>query len=67
MVSGASETGALGACLVAGVGAGCFQNIHEAVTQMVKIEAIYPPQAATAAIYQQKFQRFIEILDWMSR
>jgi hypothetical protein len=52
---------------VAGVGAGCFADIGEGVKRMVKIEAVYHPQSATASIYQRKFQRFLEILDWMSR
>jgi L-xylulokinase len=67
LVPQASETGALGACLVAGVGAGCFADIDEGVKRMVKIEATFHPQSATASIYQRKFQRFLEILDWMSR
>ena len=60
------QTGALGDCIMAGVGAGVFADLHEAITRMVRIGEVYEPNPAYAARYQKKYERFVELLEKMS-
>lgn len=57
------QTGALGDCIMAGVGAGIFPDLQTAVQQMVRTRKVYAPNPAYAAVYQQKYARFVDVLE----
>lgn len=57
------QTGALGDCIMAGVGAGIFSDIPQAVKEMVRIRAVYEPNPERADAYQRKYERFVELLE----
>jgi L-xylulokinase len=57
------QTGALGDCIMAGVGASLFPSIQDAVNSMVRIREVYEPNLAHAEIYQKKYERFVELLE----
>lgn len=52
------EPGAKGAAMGAGVACGIFENLEEAVAQMVHIGKIYSPQKNNRQIYSEKFARY---------
>jgi L-xylulokinase len=56
------QTGALGDCIMAGVGAGVFADFQEAINRMVRIREIYEPNPEYAEVYQKKYERFVELL-----
>jgi L-xylulokinase len=60
------QTGALGGCIMAGVGAGLFPSIQDAVNRMVRIREVYEPNLTHAEIYQKKYERFVELLERMT-
>ncbi|MGE5494808.1 MAG: xylulokinase [Burkholderiales bacterium] len=53
-VSGASEGGAYGACMVAGVGAGIWSSLKEACNNL-KTETVNEPQMKNKAIYDELY------------
>jgi L-xylulokinase len=57
------QTGTLGDCIIASVGAGVFSDIREAVKQMVRIREMYEPNPNYAEIYQKKYARFVDVLE----
>jgi len=57
------QTGALGDCIMAGVGAGVFPSIQDAVNSMVRIREVYEPNPVYGEIYQKKYERFVELLE----
>lgn len=61
------ETGALGACIAAGIGIGAFSSVEQAVDAMVRTKETYQPDPTAAGAYGEKYERFLEMLDWMSR
>jgi xylulokinase len=56
-----SEAAALGAAILAGIAAGCFGSIREAVDRMVEVKQIYEPNAARGRQYECKYQEYVEI------
>jgi len=56
------QTGALGVCIMAGVGTGVFGDIRSAVKNMVKIKQVYEPDPDNKDVYQKKYKRFLELL-----
>lgn len=54
-----SETGALGAALYAGVGAGVYKSFKEAVDVAVHVKEVYEPNPKLASAYEEGFQRFV--------
>ena len=56
-----TESGALGAALLAGIGSGTFPSVESGITSMVQKEKeIYPRQVNTR-IYNRKFERYKKI------
>lgn len=55
-----SETGALGAALFAGVGAGIYKDCKEAVETAVRITETYEPNPAVYAAYDEAYERFVK-------
>jgi L-xylulokinase len=64
-VPAAEQTGTLGDCIVAGVGAGVFPSIQDAIVQMVSIREVYEPRPEYAEEYRKKYDRFVDLLDRM--
>lgn len=54
----ATELGALGAAMVAGIAAGCFAGYPEAVAAMHRISRLYEPDLGRADLYNQKYGRY---------
>ena len=65
-MSAASEGGAYGAIMVAGVGAGVWENLGEAVS-IVKVETETLPIAANQPAYQDTFEIYKEIYPALKR
>jgi L-xylulokinase len=57
-VPAATELGALGAAMVAGIAAGCFADYAEAVRAMHRIARVYEPDGGRAGLYNQKYERY---------
>jgi xylulokinase len=53
-----SEAGALGAALIAGVGAGIFESYTQGVKVMVKIERTFEPDPRQYEQYQVRYQHY---------
>jgi xylulokinase len=52
------EAAALGAAMLAGIGAGCFADSQEAVQAMVKVsETVFEPDAERHSYYEQRYQQ----------
>lgn len=64
-VSQASELGAMGAALCAGVGAGVFDNLKEAAESWVRIKSVYTPDMKKHAYYQKKYHAYRAVIDAM--
>ena len=58
-----TETGCLGAALYAGVGAGVYEDVYEAVDRAVKTTAIYTPDLARTARYDEAYERFVSVYE----
>jgi len=56
-----SEAASLGAAILAGMAAGCFGGIAEAVDRMVEVKQTYEPNAARCRQYECKYQEYVEI------
>lgn len=62
-VSDAEEVGTLGCAMAAGVGAGCYKDIYEAIEKCVHIRKSYKPHAERYAYYQQKYKLYRNVID----
>ena len=58
-----SETGALGAALYAGVGAGIYADCTEAADRAVKISKRYEPDPTVVDQYEEAFDRFVRVYE----
>jgi xylulokinase len=56
-----SEGAALGAAILAAVGAGVWKNVPEACQQVTKIGASTPPDASQVSIYRQAYPIYQEL------
>jgi len=56
-----SETGALGAALYAGIGAGVYDSYEEAVETAVRIGDEYEPNPDNYDAYDEAYERFVKI------
>lgn len=55
------ETGALGAAIVAGIGAGVYGNYEEAFEKAVKVKEPIMPNQQTFSIYEKRYKEWSEI------
>ena len=62
-VSEAEEMGTLGCAMMAGVGAGCYRDIYEAVEKCVHIRKVYEPNAEYYQYYQDKYRSYCTLLE----
>jgi xylulokinase len=53
-----TEAGALGAAIMAGVGAGIFESYSQAVSAMVKLERSFEPDPHQVERYQSRYQHY---------
>ena len=53
-----TEAGALGAAIIAGVGAGVFDTYAEGVAAMVKLDRTFQPDPTRHTRYQERFQLY---------
>lgn len=58
-----TEQGTLGASICAGVATKHFESFSEAAQSMVKISKTYTPNEQHQAIYEQKYQAYLEVLE----
>lgn len=56
-----TEASSLGAVILAGVGAGVYASVEEAMAQLVKIERVFEPDPARHAAYTERFARYREL------
>ena len=57
-MSAAKEGGAYGAILVAGVGAGIWKDLHEAIKVLKEDEKFYTPNPDTQAAYRKAYEKY---------
>ncbi len=57
-MSAAKEGGAYGAVLVAGVGAGIWKNLHEAIKVLKEDEKFYTPDPKTIPAYRKAYEKY---------
>lgn len=57
----AKEVGACGTCMLAGVAAGAFRDIHEAKNILVKYGKTYTPNSKNTARYRKNFEAYKKI------
>ncbi len=58
-----AETGAHGAALAAGVGAGVYASLQEAATQGVHIQQVYNPDAQNRAQYEARYAVYVALIE----
>ena len=56
-----SEAASLGAAILAGVAAGRFAGVHEAVDCMVAVERTYDPNEENHRRREDKYREYVEI------
>ena len=56
-----SETGALGAAMYAGVGAGVYSSHRQAVATAVHVEETYEPAPKSFAGYDEAYERWVSV------
>ena len=61
-ISKASELGAMGVAMEAAVGTGLYPDIKSAVSDWVKIKAIYQPNPEKVKFYEKKYQVYKKII-----
>ncbi|WP_051845283.1 xylulokinase [Streptomyces sp. NRRL S-813] len=54
---------ALGAAILAGVGAGEWATIDQGVDATVRVATTYEPQAAAAAVYEERYAQYVAAYD----
>lgn len=56
-----NEGGALGACILVGVGCGHFKNVEEGTTKLIKVTKTVKPDLEKVEIYNKKYNKFKNI------
>jgi xylulokinase len=56
-----SDSAALGAAILAGVGSGAMPSLHEAIARLIRFDRTFEPNAALAGYYADKFGRYREL------
>ena len=56
-----AELGCLGAAICAGIGAGLFTDVHEAIDRCVHIDKVFYPNEKNGAVYRKVFARWSEL------
>lgn len=66
-VVAASEIGALGAALAAGVGAGIFADYATAFKEAVKIRATFEPNPSASVAYRRRYEEWLSLIELMKQ
>lgn len=56
-----TEAGALGAAILAGLGAGVFAHVGEALDALVQVERVFVPDAGRHQQYEERFSRYRQL------
>ena len=54
--------GILGLAIYQSVNQKVYKDLKEAITNMVKVKAVYKPDAGRHAVYKKRFAEFMEII-----
>ncbi len=65
-VSACQETGALGAAITAGIGAGVFADYAAGVKKMTRLDRHYIPNPDRQAVYDARYNLYLELADSLS-
>jgi L-xylulokinase len=65
-VARSRETGALGAAIAAGTGAGLFADFAEGAARTVKFERVCEPDYELARLYQERYETYGMIAERMT-
>lgn len=58
-----SESAALGAAMLAGIGAGCFADAHQAAAAMVKVSTVtFQPDLYRQSFYEHRYREIYQLL-----
>jgi xylulokinase len=57
-----SESSLVGAAILSGLGIGVFNNIHEAIENMVKYRKMYTPNTEHTGIYEEVYDKFKRVM-----
>jgi xylulokinase len=57
------DAGALGAAIIAGIGAGVWDDVEQAVEATVRVARTYEPDPATAAVYAKRYSQYVGLYD----
>jgi len=60
-----TEAGALGAAIIAGVGAGVFPSFESGVEAMVQLERTFEPDAHQQQLYASRFEEYRKLWPWL--
>jgi xylulokinase len=60
-----TEAGALGAAIIAGVGAGAFSSFESGVETMVQLERTFEPDAHQQQLYAGRFEEYRKLWPWL--
>ena len=58
-----TEASLLGAAILAGVGAGVYPNVDEAINRVSHVAGVFEPDPAAATIYDQRFPLYRELYE----
>jgi len=58
-----SETGCLGAAILAGIGIGCFNNANEAVQKYVKVRKEFTPNQEMVESYDHIYEKYLNLYE----
>lgn len=61
-----SDTGALGAAMLAGIGAGIFNNVEEAAEQMVRVVRSYEPNPENVKVYDELYDVYVSTFEGLA-
>lgn len=55
MITEGTEVGARGVAMLAGIGAGIYSSLDEAVSKMVRIKEVYEPQEESSRVFREMY------------
>ncbi len=62
-VAECQETGALGAAIAAGIGAGLFESYEDAVERMTRTKARFAPEPAASSLLEARYDLFLSLTE----
>lgn len=65
-VTDATEHGALGGAMLAGIGSGLYSSLDQAVARCVRQDRVYSPDSARVARYDERYEFYLRSVDALS-